>query len=171
VWGYDKLLRYDSRADSWTTFTADDHPLLAQKFNAFYVAADGTLWVAGKGGLAHYDGSEWTTETLEDDADAVSGTPDGDVWAASGGDLYHRTADGWERYDWASSWVRGVQGAADGTVWAWGDDLGHFNPVDGTWQTFTAADGLVPGDISSVWITPEGVVWVGTNRGVSRYVP
>ncbi|MFN2285015.1 MAG: two-component regulator propeller domain-containing protein, partial [Anaerolineae bacterium] len=61
VWGYDKLLRYDSRADSWTTFTAADHPLLAKKFNAFYVAPDGTLWVAGKGGLAHYDESEWMT--------------------------------------------------------------------------------------------------------------
>jgi serine/threonine protein kinase/ligand-binding sensor domain-containing protein len=174
VWGYDKLLRYDSRADSWTTFTVADHPLLAKKFNAFYAAPDGTLWVAGEGGLAHYDGSDWTTETLDNaaaDVDAVGGTPDGDVWVASGGDLYHRAADGWERYDWASNWVRGLRGAADGTVWVWGDNLGHFNPVDGTWQTFTVADGLVPGDISSVWITPEGMVWVGTAHGVSRYVP
>jgi len=173
VWGYDKLLRYDARADTWTTFTAADHPLLAQRFNAFYVAPDGTLWIAGKGGLARYDGNDWTTEPLENsaDVDAVSGTPDGSVWAASVGDLYHRTAEGWVRYDWASNWVRGVQGAADGTVWVWGDNLGHFNPVDGTWQTFTAADGLISGDISSVWITPEGVAWVGTARGVSRYVP
>ncbi|MBN2392522.1 MAG: protein kinase [Anaerolineae bacterium] len=174
VWGYDKLLRYDSQADSWTTFTATDHPLLAKKFNAFYVAPDGTLWVAGKGGLAHYDGSDWTTETLDNanaEVDAVGGTPDGDVWAASGGDLYHRTVDGWERYDWASDWVRGLQGAADGTVWAWGNNLGHFNPEDGTWQTFTTADGLLPSDIECVWVTLEGVVWVGTVRGVSRYVP
>ncbi len=173
VWAYEKVLRYDARADSWTTFTPDDHPLLA-RLNTFYAAPDGTLWVAGDGGLAYYDGSGWTTETLDDataDVNAVGGTPGGDVWAASGGDLYHRTADGWARYDWLSNWVRGVQGAADGTVWVWSDNLGHFNPADGTWQTFTKADGLIPGDISSVWITPEGIVWVGTNRGVSRYVP
>lgn len=174
VWGYDKLLRYDSRADSWTTFTAADHPLLAQRFNAFYAASDGTLWIAGKGSLAHYDGSSWTSEILDDataEVDAVGGAPDGGVWAASAGDLYHRTADGWARYDWPGGWVSGLRGAADGAVWAWGDKLGRFNPADGTWQTFTTADGLVAGDISSVWITPQGVVWVGTSRGVSQYVP
>ncbi len=174
VWGYDKLLRYAARTDSWTTFTAADHPLLAQRFNAFYAASDGTLWIAGKGSLAHYDGSDWTTETLDNtdaEVDAVGGTPNGDVWAASVGDLYHRTAEGWERRDWPGGWVSGLRGAADGTVWVWGDNLGHFNPADGTWQTFTTADGLIPGDISSVWITSDGVVWVGTTRGVSRYVP
>jgi len=173
VWAYEKVLRYDPRADSWTTFTADDHPLLA-RLNAFYAAPDGTLWVAGKGSLAHYDGSDWSTETLADataEVNAVGGTPDGDMWAASGGDLYHRTTDGWARYDWPGGWILGLRGAADNTVWVWGDKLGRFNPVDGTWQTFTTADGLVPGDISSVWITPQGVVWIGTNRGVSRYVP
>jgi len=174
VWGYDKLLRYDARADTWTTFTVADHPLLAKRFNAFYVVPDGTLWIAGKGGLAHYDGRSWTTEILDDataEVDAVGGTPGGDVWAASTGDLYHRTAEGWERRDWPGGWVSGLRGAADGTVWVWGDNLGHFNPADGTWQTFTRADGLIPGDISSVWITSDGVVWVGTTRGVSRYVP
>ena len=173
VWAYEKVLRYDPRVDSWTTFTPDDHPLLT-RLNTFYAAPDGTLWVAGEGGLARYDGNGWITETLDDataNVNAVGGTPDGAVWAASSGDLYHRTADGWARYDWPGGWILGLRGAADNTVWIWGDKLGRFNPVDGTWQTFTTADGLVPGDISSVWITPQGVVWVGTNRGVSQYVP
>lgn len=173
VWGYSTLLRYDPRADTWTTFTADDQPVIAN-LSGFYAAPDGTFWVAGSNGLAYYDGSTWYTETLDavsPETGAVGGTPDGDVWAASRGDLFRRTAAGWDRYDWAGGWVSGLQGAPDGTVWVWGDALAHFNPANGRWQTFTVADGLVPGTILCVWITPEGVVWVGTDRGVSRYVP
>ena len=173
VWGYATLLRYDPRTDAWTTFTSDDHPVIA-KFDRFYAAPDDTFWIAGPNGLAYYDGSTWHTETLDDvspEVGAVGGTPNGDIYAASRGDLFHRTAGGWERYDWAGGWVSGLRGAPDGTVWVWGDDLGRFDPASGRWQTFTTADGIVQGWISSVWITPEGVVWVGTDRGVSRYVP
>jgi serine/threonine protein kinase/ligand-binding sensor domain-containing protein len=173
VRGYATLLRYDPRTDAWTTFTAEDHPAIA-KIDKVYAAPDGTCWIAGPDGLAYYDGSAWHTETLDEassEVNALSGTPNGDIWAASRGDLFHRAAGKWERYAWPAGWVSGLQGAPDGTVWVWGDGLGHFNPADKRWKTSTTADGLVPGWISSVWITPEGVVWVGTDRGVSRYVP
>lgn len=153
VWAYEKVLRYDPRADSWTTFTPDDHPLLA-RLNMFYAAPDGTLWVAGEGGLARYDGSDWTTETLDDataGVNAVGGTPDGDVWAASGGDLYHRTAEGWARYDWPGGWILGLRGAADNTVWVWAI----------TWDTSTRQMGrgrcsLSPMASSPVIFHPSG---------------
>ncbi len=173
VWGYEKLVRYDPRADTWTTFTAADHPLLAQ-LNAIYAAPDATLWAAGSEGMALYDGNSWTTATPSKDGaevNGVSGTPDGSVWATSDGDLYRWTGSDWELHDWGEGWVSGVRGAADGTVWVWSDTLGHFNPADGTWQTFTAADGLISGNILDVWVTSEGIVWVGTDHGVSRYVP
>ncbi|HDQ72935.1 MAG TPA: hypothetical protein ENN19_12690 [Chloroflexi bacterium] len=170
---YKTLFRYDPRDESWMTFTPDDHPSI-DRIHAIYAAPDGTFWVAGESGLATYDGDRWQTETL-DQADtlfkAVSGGSDGSIWAASANNLYHRTADGWKRYDWVASGIRGVQGAADGTVWVWSLGLGNFDPEDESWRIFTPEDGLAPGFISSVLITQDGVVWVGTDQGVSRYVP
>jgi hypothetical protein len=49
--------------------------------------------------------------------------------------------------------------------------VGRFDPADGTWQHFSPDDGLVHGIVRSLHITPEGVVWIGTEAGVSRYVP
>jgi streptogramin lyase len=59
----------------------------------------------------------------------------------------------------------------DGTVWVGQEDLGHFDPSSGAWQSLTSADGLVSHPVHAIYVTPEGVVWVGTSGGVSRYVP
>ena len=38
-------------------------------------------------------------------------------------------------------------------------------------RLFTPADGLAHMIVRAIHVTPEGVVWVGTEGGVSRYVP
>ena len=42
---------------------------------------------------------------------------------------------------------------------------------DGAWQTFTPDDGLVSQPVRAIHVAPDGVVWIGTEGGVSRYVP
>jgi hypothetical protein len=36
---------------------------------------------------------------------------------------------------------------------------------------FEPDDGLVNWTVQAIHVTPEGVVWIGTEGGVSRYVP
>jgi ligand-binding sensor domain-containing protein len=56
-------------------------------------------------------------------------------------------------------------------VWAGGEGLGCYDPATGEWQWYTPADGLVHRLVRSILVTPEGVVWVGTEGGLSRFVP
>jgi ligand-binding sensor domain-containing protein len=56
-------------------------------------------------------------------------------------------------------------------VWAGYDGLGRYDPVRGEWQMFEPDDGLVNWTVQAIHVTPEGVVWIGTEGGVSRYVP
>jgi sugar lactone lactonase YvrE len=56
-------------------------------------------------------------------------------------------------------------------VWAGHEGLGRYDPASGDWQLFTPADGLAHRIVRDIHVTPEGVVWVGTEGGVSRYVP
>lgn len=37
------------------------------------------------------------------------------------------------------------------------------------WQTFTVADGLVSGDVRTIFIAADGSIWLGTDAGVSHY--
>ncbi|HHH41425.1 MAG TPA: hypothetical protein ENK56_05415, partial [Chloroflexi bacterium] len=43
------------------------------------------------------------------------------------------------------------------------------HPPLGEWHTFTAQDGLAANTITAIAQAPDGSLWVGTPRGVSRY--
>jgi peptide/nickel transport system permease protein len=38
-----------------------------------------------------------------------------------------------------------------------------------TWTTFTTADGLAGDEVNAIWAEASGVVWFGTDNGISRY--
>jgi ligand-binding sensor domain-containing protein/tRNA A-37 threonylcarbamoyl transferase component Bud32 len=179
LWTYDGVIRHDPATDEWTTFTAAEHPVL-EEVNTVYVASDGAVWVGGDYGLVRYDGSGWglpdatgeaPREGDEGNVDAIAEAPDGDLWVASYGALYRLDSGQWSRFEWPVDWIETMTVGPDGTVWVGLEDLGHFDPSSGAWQTFTTADGLVSHSVRAIYVTPEGVVWVGTGGGVSRYVP
>ena len=39
------------------------------------------------------------------------------------------------------------------------------------WTTYTTADGLASNDAPAVGVGSDGVVWIGTSAGLSRFVP
>ena len=46
----------------------------------------------------------------------------------------------------------------------------HVAPFKkGRWQTYTPVDGLADNSVQSIYRSPEGVLWIGTDVGVSRY--
>ena len=75
---------------------------------------------------------------------------------------------GWAEYE-ATHAVMGVAFDQAGDLWAGG--LGgavEWRP-DGTHAQFTHADGLVNDSVWSTLVAPDGAVWFGTSRGVSRF--
>ncbi len=169
------VMRHDLATDAWTTFTVEDHPLL-EDVTALDITSDGTVWVGSYDGLIRYNGSDWSEpaavgnppEWIDDMAEA----PDGSLWVVADGSLYHLDAQQWIQFDWpGGGWIERVDVGPDGMVWVGYDSLGRLDPSSGAWQIFTPADGLIHPEVSAIYVTPGGVVWVGTTGGVSRYVP
>jgi ligand-binding sensor domain-containing protein/tRNA A-37 threonylcarbamoyl transferase component Bud32 len=179
LWTYNGVIRHDPATDEWTTFTAAEHPVF-ENVNTVYVTSDGTVWVGGDYGLVRYDGSDWgmpdaTGEAPkggeEGNVDAIAEAPDGSLWVVSHGALYRLDGGQWSRFEWPDNWIGTMTVGPDGMVWVGQENLGHFDPSNGAWQSLTPADGLVSHSVQAIYVTPVGVVWVGTGGGVSRYVP
>ncbi len=169
------LMRHDPATDEWTTFTGDDHPIISDIWSIL-ASSDGTVWLGGEQGLVQYDGGAWSTPAASGNppqfVDDLAEAPDGSLWIAADGELGHFTEGRWSYIGWPTDgWMETVAIGPDGSVWAGYDGLGRYDPSSGDWQMFTPADGLGHWNVQSIHVTPEGVVWVGTEAGVSRYVP
>lgn len=125
----------------WTTFGADDIPLLDRPIGDLEEAADGSIWASvdpGPGtvdlGIARFDGQDWTV---------VDG-PGFPVW-----------------------WL---EAAADGSMWAVAGMPGVAvaRHEDGSWTTYGPADGLLGTELGRVSATSSGV-FLGTDAGLFRY--
>jgi ligand-binding sensor domain-containing protein len=169
------LMRHDPATDEWTTFTGADHPIISDTWSIL-ASSDGTVWLGGEQGLVQYDGSNWSTPVALGNApqsvDDLAEAPDGSLWIAADGELGHLADGRWSYVAWPSDgWMERVAIGPDGSVWAGYEGLGRYDPSSGDWQMFTPADGLGHWNVLAIHVTPEGVVWVGTAGGVSRYVP
>ena len=151
---------------SWRQYGAADG--LPGRPSNIAVAPDGTVWVGGSGlygapegdvwaaGIASFDGTEWTTYTVEDGLhsnDAVVAVgPDGTAWAVSGGVPAELTDDpGVSRSPGVSRF--------DGTSWTTYPDIGG-----GGWGVI-AADG-------NLWLTSsEGVIGFDGRETTQLTVP
>jgi ligand-binding sensor domain-containing protein len=126
--------------------------------------------------LVRFDGADWVTPDVSGSApgwvDDMAEAPDGSLWVTADGELYHLDGGRWSRFAWpGGGWVESVAVAPDGAVWAGYEGLGRFDPSTGVWQTFSTDDGLAHQEVQAIHVTSEGVVWVGTRGGISRYVP
>ncbi len=169
------LMRHDPATDEWTTFTGADHPLLDDIWSLL-AASDGTVWVGGEAGLAQYDGNGWITVLAQGAApqyvDDLAEGIDGSLWAAADGELWHLADGRWNRFPWPSDgWLETLAVGPDGSIWAGYEGLGRYHPASNTWEIYTTDDGLVHMTVRAIHVTREGVVWVGTEGGVNRYVP
>jgi serine/threonine protein kinase/ligand-binding sensor domain-containing protein len=169
------LVRHDPAADTWDTFTGADHPIFEDIWSIL-ASRDGTVWVGGEEGLIRYDGNAWSAPEASGDApqfvDDIAEAPDGSLWLAADGELVHLADDRWSYFHWPTEgWLERVAVGSNGIVWVGHDGLGRLDPATGDWQILEPGDGLAHPEVLSIHITPEGVVWVGTPAGVSRYVP
>jgi ligand-binding sensor domain-containing protein len=169
------LMRHNPATEEWTTFTGADHPVMEEIWSIL-AASDGTVWVGGEEDIARYDGSTWSPPEASGSAprnveDFAEGS-DGSLWIAADGELWHLAGGRWSYSAWTGdAWLETVAIGPDGSVWAGYVGLGRYDPASGDWEMGTPDDGLVHSIVQAIHVTPEGVVWIGTEGGVSRYVP
>jgi len=163
-----------------------DKGLLGHAFQSVVVSADGTVWAAaGDLGLVRYDSAGVTCFTPTNGLPArevhkVCCAPDGRLWLAADTGLIRfdginfvnvTKAAGYDEFAVDSPAV-----APDGSVWfgSWGQGVWRFEPGQegagrAAFRNWTDRDGLVNNTVWSVSFGENGIVWIATAGGVSRF--
>ncbi len=169
---YNALLRRDPQSNLWTTFTVSDHADL-ETIRDTLIAPDGALWLLGNSAVLRYDGKTWR---------AIPGIPrlsygdleldaTGTIWIAAN-ELYRYNGQAWEQaFNRPSGILTNVAAAPDGALWVGYKSLGRYDPVTSGWKDLELESGLPYPRINTIFVSPDGTVWVGTPGGAARYVP
>jgi hypothetical protein len=151
----------------------------------------GGFWVGGKGGVAYYNGSRFTSKyDVGEVYDIKIGEVNGrkDIWLGTIAGLQHLENGTWKIFDRSNSGlmdeeVLSVELQDDGSVWCGGNaGLHHFFPKRKYWEQYTGRHKVyrsgslqfVPGNCGLPanqiygldWF--KGQLWVATNGGVAR---
>jgi streptogramin lyase len=59
----------------------------------------------------------------------------------------------------------------DGNLWtaSAGGGVVRWDPTDGTYTRYTVDDDLADNSVYSIAVAPDGALWFGTGKGVSRF--
>lgn len=152
---------------SW--LTADGLP--QNTVEAIAETSDGYIWVGTRGGLARFDGVQFTTYGLAEGLRSVYildllDDGEGGLWIATfGGGISHyqkgaittlTTEEGL-----ADNFPEALAKTADGSLWVGGrGGLQRFEA--GRFTRIGEAEGLARGSVSGLVTDPDGVLWVAT---------
>jgi len=161
---------------------------LRRRYNLVYCDTKGRIWfgenLAGDGtgpGAAMFDGKSFqfftkTNGLVGDIVLAFHSDPDGLVWI--GTDSGVSCFDG-ERF--VATYTRSNDRLAHNRVesifrdsrrWLWFGSQAGATRFDGhTWSTLAERDGLIGHNVRTICEGKSGAIWLGTDRGVTRYRP
>ena len=161
-------------------FVAAPSPLPAKGCcRALLRAADGALWVGNGHGIHRYvETADGIAETDVFEAThmvvALAEEADGTVWAGTAGGGVLRIHEGvatsfGQDQGLGGEHVHAVVAAGDGTVW-FGHRSGSSLWREGSWTTYTEADGHPPGVVRAFLLDDDGTLWIGTyGGGLARF--
>lgn len=193
------LDHYDPRSDRFTAHPLPDSVLPTrpmQFIDAILSDGRGGLWLATRGGLQHFDtrsgeyrlwrhSAEQPGSLANDRITALSQEAGGGLWIGSdvGVDYLPAGGDSFEHYRFDESADADPQANSvfalhldrDGRLWVGSfTGLQTWTRKDGALQRrhYTAADGLPPGWVDSIYSDREGTVWVALqSEGLKRWDP
>ena len=161
--------------DTWATFTIDDG-LAHNRVHDVLEDRAGNLWFATEGGASRFGGTAWTTYQQ---ADGLASDQVTCLYEDAAGVLWFGTQRGLSRFDgtsWttytsentagglADDWIEGILQTRDGAFWI-GTRRGGLMRFDGTtWKTH-----LPFSEVTALSEDADGILWVGTSSGVTRF--
>ncbi len=142
---------------------------------------EGSIWVGTNGGLFRLRETLFSNHGKQDGLSAdyirtVMEDRQGRLWIGSSGGLDRMEPDGSIQSVVLPSVASGNSASvlslgedAAGGVWVgtYADGLYRLD-ADGNIEHFNEANGLPPGNLRSIAVDADGVVWLGTQRGVAR---
>lgn len=149
--------------------------------DAAFIDASGAVWFgANNGGAIRVDPGSGQVDRLTrddglsgDSVSAITQTPDGAMWFG----VYGRGLDRWDGADWQhvtpgegliSDKVQDLLTDSRGRLWVT-TEAGVSMLENGTWQSFTTADGLAGLDVNAVSEGQDGSLWFAVwGAGASR---
>lgn len=158
--------RFNGR--SFTTYSTGDG-LVDKWVYSMAVDREGRFWFGTEGGVTSYNGRTWKSWTHKDGLGADFPRPAKSPvpYAPS---PHHQQSEK-AIADYNPNYVLSTAIDGDQNKWfgTWGGGLSRF---DGTrWTTFSTKDGLAGNVVNSLAFDRRGVLWIGTDAGVSRVDP
>ena len=173
------LYRYDG--SNAAAFKSEDQ-LVSNFVDAFAIAPDGMLWVGMDGGIQILDPADpsgsWTTFTRSQTqglggnwATAIAHAPDGTVWVA----VINGEASRYQNGSWTSFpdiySFDALTVDRDNRAWFGDNSKGIvvLNSDGSLAMNLTSADGLPSDSVYALLTDAQGVVWIGTDKGLAKY--
>jgi ligand-binding sensor domain-containing protein len=162
--------RYNPKSGKFTTYMKE---LINEWVYGIAVDAKDRVWFGTEGGVSMFDGKTWRSWTHKDGLGApnrqnLPPSANTGLGTRARHDLSVSTAaESTATYN--PNYIFSIVAARDGTVWAgtWGGGAARFDGK--AWSNLTTAEGLAGNIVYSIAEQPDGVLWFGTNKGVSRY--
>ncbi len=173
--------RFDGRR--WSLQT---HPRLSRVIfpNAVYESLDGALWFGAGGirergqlgGVLRFEGRTWehyTPPEAPNGAYGIGQTADGVLWLGGSG-LRRFDGETWTTVTEPEELGPGksidvLHNTPQGDLWVGSRNYGVLYYDGKAWTRYDVRDGLTDNRILSILRTDDGSVWVGTNKGFSRF--
>ncbi len=162
------LNRIDGKTETFSTYLEE---LVNEWVYGLDVDAQDRVWIGTEGGVNMYDGEQWFTWTHAEGLGAPNinslGVSDNTGLGTRNRHDLSITSQGMETYN--PNYVFDIEVANDGSIWAgtWGGGIGHYNGTG--WTNYTMNDGAAGNIVYSVAEGSDGVLWFGTNRGLSSF--
>ena len=164
---------------SWESFTVEntDEGLIDNWVYAIEIGADGRIWFGTEAGLSLFDGVGWQNWNHEDGLGAaheivrkenrhVTDKLKGAHHAQQASDLPNTKANGYRPNYIVSMLLDQANRLWMGT---WGGGLSLFDTQTQTFRNFTAQDGLPGNYILALKEGPDGNLWIGSSKGLTRF--
>ena len=165
IWlGHGGAYRFDG--NSFVLYTEDDG-LVSNNVRSIMRDSDGSIWFGTGNGISRYIEKTFTNFSQKDGlpsevVGSILGMPDGSIWF----DKTHYS-------DGRFTSLKGVPGQRvaqrdrSGGIWFLGGGATLYN--DGNFINLREEQGLVASGVSDLIQTRDGIVWMGTDNGVSTY--
>lgn len=171
------LYRLDNALESHPVDLGRDGPV---NIEVLAKGQDGTLWVGTADGLLAIDSTGAQRRVVSVDGtrgrQVLALQPDGKrLWIGTDAGLYLRR-DGNVAVppglpaSWKADGVTGLTLGHDGELWA-ASNTGVLRQTGDGFELLTTANGLMTNINFDVYADREGMVWIGNDDGLSKYVP
>ncbi len=161
-------VRFDGHAWNVVTDEKGNAPKFMFAMTPYVFDAAGNVLAGFDGGVAKFDGRNWTiyNESPTGNAYSLAIAPNGDLWYGSDYAMIFRMHDGvWTQFkmDEVFNWVQSIAVTSDGTVWAGltGADCYRFDGA--SWSKRGPQGG------HSMIVDRDGVLWAAVNGGIARF--